>query len=287
MIVWLASYPKSGNTWFRIFLANLLAASTRPVSINTLVAEGLSNASARRPFDDATGVDSEDLTDDEIDALRPDVYRAQARAADELIFRKVHDAWSRLPNGRPMFPPDVTRAVLYFIRNPLDVCVSFAFHRGDDHPASAVRLMLDPDAAWGASPVHRLDQLRQRLGSWSGHVRSWVDESGLDVRVVRYEDLQTRPFETFMAAARFVGLPHDAAQIRRAVAFSRFDEVRRQEDQDGFAERPDRAVQFFRAGRAGAWRDHLSAAQKAALVDAHGPTMRRFGYLDDAGHPVY
>ncbi|MEJ2083836.1 MAG: sulfotransferase, partial [Acidobacteriota bacterium] len=35
-IVWLASYPKSGNTWLRAFLMNFLDPGKRPVDINQL-----------------------------------------------------------------------------------------------------------------------------------------------------------------------------------------------------------------------------------------------------------
>ncbi len=69
----------------------------------------------------------------EIDLLRPLVYRQNALESDELIYHKIHDAWSLLPDGNPMFPAEVTKAVIYFIRNPLDVVVSFANHLNTDH----------------------------------------------------------------------------------------------------------------------------------------------------------
>ncbi|HJX72016.1 MAG TPA: hypothetical protein VJ346_08695, partial [Bacteroidales bacterium] len=68
-IVWLASYPKSGNTWFRIFLTNLLNHTNEPVDINNLYPSTI--ASSRSLFDEATGLESSDLTLDEIELLRP------------------------------------------------------------------------------------------------------------------------------------------------------------------------------------------------------------------------
>ncbi|KAB2870631.1 MAG: sulfotransferase domain-containing protein, partial [Bacteroidales bacterium] len=90
-IVWLASYPKSGNTWFRVFLSNLLSESDQPADINNLYATPI--ASSRELFDEATGLSSAELTLDEIDILRPGVYSYAARNSKEILFQKVHDAW--------------------------------------------------------------------------------------------------------------------------------------------------------------------------------------------------
>ncbi|HVU23800.1 MAG TPA: sulfotransferase domain-containing protein, partial [Opitutus sp.] len=123
-IVWLASYPKSGNTWFRTFLTNFLRDGDAPAAINELAGGPI--ASARIHFDEAVGYDSGEMTYDEIDALRPDVYRQWAREAQQTPFCKIHDAYTFLPDGRPLSPPDATECALYFVRNPLDVAVSFA-----------------------------------------------------------------------------------------------------------------------------------------------------------------
>jgi aryl sulfotransferase len=84
-------------------------------------------ASSRERFDEATGVEASDLTYAEIDELRPAVYRylaAEAHRATMLI--KVHDAYTDTPVGEPLFPADISQGVIYILRNPLDVAVSFA-----------------------------------------------------------------------------------------------------------------------------------------------------------------
>jgi hypothetical protein len=75
-IVWLASYPKSGNTWLLIMLTNL-ARKDAPVDVNALASGGV--ASDRTTFDRLTLVESGLLTHDECDLLRPRVYEARAR----------------------------------------------------------------------------------------------------------------------------------------------------------------------------------------------------------------
>jgi hypothetical protein len=284
-IVWLASYPKSGNTWFRTFLTNYRRDAREPASINDLAGGPI--ASARQPFDEAVGYDSGELTCDEIDALRPEVYLHQARHATETPFCKIHDAYTRLPDGRALIPPAATAAVVYFIRNPLDVAVSFAHHSGHEGCERVIAQMEQDENSFCAVDATEPNQLRQRLLSWSNHVRSWVDAADLRVHVIRFEDMKLRPEETFAAAVRFLGWEFDPARVQRAIAFSRFEELAAQERARGFAEKMPRAKSFFRRGEVGSWREALTPAQAARVIGAHGEVMRRFGYLDAAGAPVF
>jgi hypothetical protein len=121
---------------------------------------------------------------------------------------------------------------------------------------------------------------------WSSHVRSWIDAPGLNVHVVRYEDLLADPMQYFGAVARFLDLPDEPEGLARAIDASRFEELARQEQASGFRERSRTAERFFRSGRAGGWREALSDAQVGQVVGAHAPVMRRFGYLDVEGRPT-
>jgi len=284
-IVWLASYPKSGNTWFRTFLTNFLRDGDAPANINAL--DGGPIASARIPFDEAVGYDSGEMTYDEIDRLRPEVYLHQAREAKETMFCKVHDAYTFLSDGRPLIPPEATACALYFVRNPLDVAVSFAHHSGHDRFDRIIRHMAKEENSFCETDATETNQLRQKLLSWSSHVKSWADAPGMRVLVLRYEDMKQRPEETFGAAVRFAELPDDAARVKKAIEFSRFEEVRKQEEKDGFGERMPRAKSFFRKGEIGSWRESLTPEQAAKIVADHAEVMRRFGYLDEKGEPVF
>ncbi len=283
-IVWLASYPKSGNTWFRAFLANLRGEPDEPADINQLRTGWI--ASARDPFDDYAGVESSDLTAGEIDRLRPDVYLRMAADAEETGYHKVHDAYTTLAGGRPLFPPEATRSALYFLRNPLDVAVSYAHHSHRDVEV-VIRWMGQRKHCFCAGPRRLHNQLRQRLLTWSGHVESWIEAPGIDVHVMRYEDMRLDGEATFAAAARFAGLPDAPEEIRRALAASAFEELRRQEAERGFGEKNPRAESFFRKGEVGSWREALSDEQAARIVADHRQVMARFGYLDSDGKPVF
>ena len=282
-IIWLASYPKSGNTWLRIFITNLERDEETRASINEL--DFVSGSGARDYFDEAVGYKAGELTCDEVDRLRPEVYAYESLVRDEAFYCKVHDAFARLPDGRPLFPPEVSLKAVYVIRNPLDVCVSFAHHQETTDLDAVIESMADPAHAFGACPHDQIPQLRQRLLTWSEHVLSWVG-SEMPVHLMRYEDMKLCPLLTFTACAEFLGLPHDPERVVRALDRSSFEELRQQEEGEGFDEAPS-ARSFFREGRVGSWRDALTPRQAARIVRDHRDVMRRFGYLTDDDEPVY
>jgi aryl sulfotransferase len=283
--VWLASYPKSGNTWFRILHANLSAAGDAPVDINDLPERG-GIASARGPFDHLMLIDSGLLTHDEIDFLRPRLYEALAEGAEDdldspaasgLRLVKVHDAYTHLPSGEPLLGgAAAARGAIVIVRDPRDVAPSLAHHNHvsiDD----AIARMNTPDARYCASRRSQPRQLRQRLLDWSGHVASWLDQRDIPVHLVRYEDLRADPARHFLAALAFAGRPATREEAERAVRLSDFDELQAQECEKGFRE-SSRGKPFFRKGAAGGWRDELTAEQVVRIEAAHAPMMARLGY---------
>lgn len=281
-IYWLASYPKSGNTWFRSFLSNLQQDGDAPAHINELATGTI--ASARDWLDEALGFDSADLSADEIDRLRPAVYRWGLRDP-EVGYHKIHDAYTRTAAGEPLVGREATLGALYIVRNPLDVAPSAANHWHVSMDEAIAR-MGRHDMALASDGKKLNKQVRQKLLSWSQHVLSWADAPGLNRLVIRYEDMLAAPIATFTQAARFLQLPCDPVRVGKAVRFSDFQVLSRQEAEKGFRERPTEAGRFFRQGRSGGWRSQLTAAQAARIVADHGEVMRRFGYLDAAGQPL-
>ena len=275
-IDWLASYPKSGNTWLRILLANYFCESDDPHDINK---PGVTNgiASHRWRFDELLGLPSSDLTPEEIMALRPFVYEILVAEEPRRHWIKVHDAQRRLADGRWLFPPSVSGVAIYLIRNPLDVAVSLAFHDGHEDMRRSVAKMCDEDAILGGG---KSVQLGQFIGSWSHHVESWVDQTEIPVLLVRYEDMLADTAHELARIVQFARpeLPVDDDRIAMAVENARFDRLQEIEAARPFRETPPRARRFFRQGLAGGWRNHLSEVEVRRLVDRHCQVMARFGY---------
>jgi hypothetical protein len=281
-IYWLASYPKSGNTWFRSFLRNLIEDCDQPADINDLSTDNI--ASSRGWLDEVLGFDTAELAHDEVDSLRPEVYRWSLKD-DDIGYHKIHDAYTLTRDGEPLVSREATRGALYILRNPLDVAPSYANHNHstiDD----AIRRMGESRYALCKSRKGLPNQVRQKLLTWSEHVLSWVDAPGLNCHVIRYEDMLRDPIATFTAAARFLQLPDAPPRVEKAIRFSDFRELARQEEEKGFGERPPKAERFFRQGKSGDWRDKLNPQQVERIIADQGDVMRRFGYLDADGHPV-
>jgi hypothetical protein len=282
-IVWIASYPKSGNTWFRAFIANLVSESGAPAHINSLPAD---NGNSRALFDAVTGVDSANLFPEEVDRLRPGFYEKISASPRPPHFLKIHGAYQHLPDGQAVFPPEATRCAIYIARNPLDVATSFSHFLHDDLD-QVIAGMNEDEYVFNLEKSNITNALSLKYSSWSGNVLSWLDApSDMKVHLMRYEDMLRAPAETFGKAVRAIGLDKSEDEIRRAIALSSFDTLKEMELKDGFREKPPQANAFFREGKSGSWKASLNRGQISALVEKHQAVMRRLGYLDAQGNVV-
>lgn len=272
--IWLASYPKSGNTWMRMFLASLFAGG--PVGINQLsLGQG---AGYREILDANLGVATVDFPDDVVENLRPRVYSQLAAEKTEPLFWKVHDSFHRTADGGWLFPPESTRCAIYVVRDPRDVVPSQAHHRGISLDES-LAILNDDGACLSLLPDGIRRQVRQRVGSWSTHVESWL-AAPIALHLVRYEDLLRDPMAVFTKVVRFLGRDDSPSAIAAAIAATSFQKLRENEEKEGFREKLEKAsAPFFRIGRSGTWRTSLTLQQVDAIIACHGVTMRRLGYL--------
>jgi len=260
----------------RILLSNLLAGGTHPEDINRLtLTDGV--ASGRRLFETETLVDSHLLTADEIDRLRPAVYEAYAAERGGAGLVKVHDAYTRLPDGTPLLGR-AARAAVYMVRDPRDVAVSLAYQQDIDLDAAIAYLNI-PANHFGETSR----QVRQWLNGWSGHATSWLDQTDIPAHVVRYEDLRADTAGVMRRTLDFLEGTCDDEALERAVRFASFAELQRQERANGFAERTSGIMPFFRSGVVGDWRHHLDRDQVARIEAAHAEVMGRLGYSLSVG----
>lgn len=280
-LYWLASYPKSGNTWTRTFIQNLVNDGDDPADINDLRTGSV--GSSRAWLDLALGFDTADLTIEEIDRLRPLVYDWTASIGAGYF--KIHDALWDLKDGDPIIGRLSAKGVVYIIRNPLDVAPSYAHHNSTSIDTAIEQMGSDDHSLSGSDKALKL-QTRQKLLSWSNHVRSWTEADWLNLLIIRYEDLHTKSLETFSQIAEFLGLPTDEDGIAKAIGFSEFRNLQRQENSNGFRERPPRMPNFFRSGETGAWRRSLSDCQVEKIIADHGEVMKKFNYIDTQGRPI-
>lgn len=275
-ILWLASYPKSGNTWLRAFLANYLRNGAGPEDINALPMFALGDMRIE-PYLRASGKSAAELSREDINRLRPQVHRDLAAAGPGLVPVKSHSVIATI-DGVPTITPEATFGAIYVIRNPLDVAVSFHHHYG-----------LSVDQAVAAVCFKRLEippkegHVVQLIADWSTHVRSWLRAPGLTLKSVRYEDMVAEPARTFGEICAFLKMPEDRDRLDRAIRHSAFRILAKQERERGFVERSRGASAFFRRGGVGGWRKELSPAQMETILSHHRPLMIELGYLSAEG----
>ncbi len=271
-IIWIASYPKSGNTWMRAFLHNLLRNPDQPADINKLDQFALGD-SQKIWYERVSGRPAAELEPQKLATLRPKVHQHMSESHADSVFVKTHSLLAE-DRGVPLITMDCTAGAIYVVRNPLDVAVSLTYHLGVTVD-QAVELMADPNGRSFADPVN-VDQV---FGSWSLHVHSWTHAPTPSLYVIRYEDMLTKPMTAFQSVAAFLGLEPPQERLSSAIEFSSFDVLREQEQRHGFREKSMFAEAFFRSGTAAQWRKILSASQVDAVLGAHRDQMERFGYL--------
>jgi hypothetical protein len=255
-VIWIASYPKSGNTWVRFLVCHLVFG---PVASAASLAERI-----------------------------PDLHELGAvpEPGPGLCFLKTH-----FPYGPGLPLVERTAAAIYVVRHPGDVLVSnfhYAQRRGAaaGGDAAAFDRYVDSFIACGGDPRW----IKLGMGSWSENVQAW---RGAGARIpllwVPYEDLlqDTAEFARLLCAR--LGLTRTPEQIAAAVAGSSFERMRAIEEADIAARRTgifykpylqgaiDSGLRFMRTGGAGGG-TALSPEQQRRFDAVFGDLRRQVGY---------
>lgn len=268
-IIWLASYPKSGNTWMRSLLAHYLMPPGKAPDINNL-REFTTGDTRQDIFNAAVGGQYQGETVEEWLKVRQKVVRMIAASKPDHHFVKTHCQSIKI-HGQDLIPPEVTAAAIYVLRNPFDLAPSFARHQSADID-TAIGRMTSPETIMGTGTG-----IFDMLGRWDDHVRAWTGAPGLPHYVVRYEDLLDRPARTMRGLLeKFLRVPIDNPKLARAIKATSFEAMKKQEEEKGFFEKPKGMTSFFAKGQAGVWREDLTPEQVARLREAFLPTLEKW-----------
>lgn len=277
-IVWIASYPKSGNTWTRAFLHNLI----KIISGEAAGEQDINKMGEYSTWDISLELYKELLNKDprevdraEIAAVRPLVQEKIAEMTDGLSFVKTHNALM-IDRGVPTINSAVTSGAIYIVRNPLDVAISYSHHMG-----RSIDDAIEHMETRGLETKVSEKSVYEVYGSWSEHVHSWTRKQNRAVYIMRYEDMTADPKAVFGALARHLLMLPTDQQLSEAIELSSFERLKKQESEGGFRERPKVAKQFFREGKANQWQQVLNRSQIRRIVATHQVQMRRFGYLPE------
>jgi aryl sulfotransferase len=189
----------------------------------------------------------------------PEVFKRISQEYNETLFFKTHDAWTLTQESKSIFPEELTKGVIYIIRNPLDIAVSYSYHNGNKIDKTINDMNRKAYSVCSDEKELKI-QLPQIMGSWSEHVDSWIRESNLPVHIMRYEDMLDNTNKSFTDALKFLDMK-----------FSR---------KEGFKERSIHSDSFFRKGLQDDWKNVLTPSQVEKIVNQHSEMMRKFGYLN-------
>lgn len=245
----IASYPKSGNTYVRIFLAHYLRGET---SLNK-IGWPIFGSVAHFPL----GIPS---------------YRGRIEfpAGGLVRYAKTHEI------AQLYYPRFVERAV-YIVRNPVDIVPSWSRHMSISTD-KAIHAISRNSALKGTDKI-----FRQEIGSWTTNVRSWLNQKSFPVLFVRYETLSFNPDQAFTTILKFFGVPIEAQKFQSSLTFVKFENLKKKEEEmlatpEKFKEARGSTGKFFNVGRSGNGKEVLTPEQIAAIKKFHGPTMDLLGY---------
>ena len=267
--IFLVSYPKSGNTWTRFLLGNVLNPAERITFAN-------------------------------VEHKVPDIH-AQSKKG---LLRTPRP---RLIKSHECFDPRYRR-VIYIVRDPRDVAVS-AYHYdrkekniADDFPVDAYvnTRFLNTDEYFGTWGEHagswlanshnilKMSRLKNDFlgtpGSWGKNVVSWLGACGDRGKflLIRYEDLLERTQQEMTRVAEFLELQASPERIARAVELSSADNMRKlevaQSSQWVTTRESRKDILFVRSAKSGQWKQVLPPHSVAAIEAAWGPVMQLLGY---------
>ena len=249
--IWVASFPKSGSTWMRFILANLL-------------------------FD--VGEERE-----RVRAMVPNIHDWEGPLKYEwkgAYPAKTHVARHNLPARMQ------TRAAIYLIRNPLDMVDSSVAYLGAGDEEGHQRLIDEFCRTGSVEPWNTM----LGYESWENNISSWTEASSdVPLLIMQYEALLSDPHENIGRIAHFLDVEADDKKIEATYKATTFSAMKKQEAKEievgtkgVFTDErlfDKKDFDFMRSGKSGGYRERLSAKQIEQLISRFGPTMESLGYI--------
>ena len=270
MIIWLASYPKSGNTWLRSFLTNYINKNTSSFNFDML------KQIQRFPRQEL--YKQLNININKFEEIVKNWINMQEfiNLKQEFTYLKTHNAMCTV-NNYPFTNNENTIGFIYLVRDPRDVILSYSHHLGKSVEYT-FKCMIDKSAREIIDDKGNDEII---LGSWSENYKSWRDYKSVNKIIVKYENLILNPYETFSKIIDYLnkinGLPIDEEMIKRSIENVSFEKLQNLEKKFGFKEKAYGT--FFRKGKIRNWEKNLDKKIVSKLEEAFKEEMKELEYI--------
>ena len=254
MIIWLASYPKSGNTWVRSLLSAYYY--TKNGNFNFELLKNINVYPQQKYFDvkiDKPG---------EINSYW-DVSQEKIISEKKIKILKTHNSLLAL-NGKDFTKPKYTLGIIYIVRDPRNVITSLKNHYDLDYEQSLNFMLNEKKYLYDIQKKNDYADFHF-LSSWSNHYKSWINNNLFKKMVIKYEDLEKNTYETLKNLINYInGLCKinekiDEKKINNCIRSTSFEVLKNKEKKEGFLEnvyskKSNKKINFFNLGPKNKWR---------------------------------
>ena len=277
MIIWIASYPKSGNTWVRSLLSAYLYSNDGIFNFDLL--KKITQFPSKQYF--------KYFLKDFKDIKKVSDYwiAAQDRINlfnDKPIFLKTHSALCTLENNS-FTNKNNTKAVIYVVRDPRNLITSLSHHYSMNMEKTYIFIInkqqMTTVSEWGKDDFG----IASVLGNWSTHYKSWKNIKFAPTLVVKYEDLLNNTNNTFKSILNFLSrlmdIKIDEKKIINTVNSCSFEKLVEKEKNEGFDEAGSSKKKFFYLGKKNNWQNLLNPEMEQKTREAFQKEMKELGYI--------
>ena len=278
MIIWLASYPKSGNTFLRSLLASYYYSENGDFEFEQL--KKIEQFPVNENFE-KIGININDKFE-----VAKNYIKAQEEInkTKKLSFWKTHSSFCKLYNKYNFSDLKNSLGVIYIVRDPRNVVSSFARHNSKSINETVE--LLTNDLATG----NEKNEVEVYLGSWNFNYNSWkVFKNSNRYLLIRYEDLINDTENVYIKILKFINdlsnlkSPININKIRKVVKSTTFSRMKKLEEEQGFEESKvndlGKTVKFFNLGPKNNWKNLLSSQIIKKIEKKFNKEMLELGYL--------
>jgi len=285
MIIWLASYPKSGNTFLRALLTSYLFTKDGNFTFEVLkkIKQFPDNGVFKK-----LGID----TSNEKEVIKNYIKvqeETNKRDGKAIRFLKTHSTLHDM-DGYKFTDLNNCLGAIYIVRDPRNIVTSYSNHDQTSLDEAIERIKKFRMIGGIKDSKDRKSETITHVGSWSSHYASWKEFKKVDrYLLIKYEDLLKDTEKTFSKVLNFIykitktKLDLDKNKLKNVLKTTTFDNLKNLEKNSNFPEANTdlngKKITFFKYGAKNNWKDFLTSKNIKTLEDSFKKEMEELGYL--------